>query len=68
MSKHGTFADYPPRGLAAAESALLTIWPTLNRYHDELVLVGDLTVHYLTNQGWGGWPRSTISSELGKSW
>ena len=36
MSKHETFAEYPPRGLAAAETALLTIWPTLNRYHDDL--------------------------------
>ena len=34
MSKHGTFAEYPPRSLAVAEAALLTIWPTLNRYHD----------------------------------
>jgi len=29
MSKHETFADYPQRGLAAAEAALLTIWPIL---------------------------------------
>ena len=68
MSKHGTFADYPPRGLAAAESALLTIWPTLNRYHDELVLVGGLAVHYLTNQGAGGWPGAvTMDVDLGIS-
>ena len=56
MSKHGTFADYPPRSLAAAESALLTIWPTLNRYQDDLVLVGGLAVHYRTKQEVGGWP------------
>ncbi len=49
MSKHETFADYPPRSLAAAEAALLTIWPTLNRYHDDLVLVGGLAVHYTRN-------------------
>jgi hypothetical protein len=50
MSKHDTFADYPARGLAAAEAALLTVWPTLARYHDDLVLVGGLAIHCLTHQ------------------
>jgi len=54
--KHETFAAYPPRSLAAAESALLTIWPTLNRYQDDLVLVGGLAIHLLTKQVPGGWP------------
>ncbi len=68
MSKHGTFADYPARGLAAAEAALLTIWPTLSRYHDELVLVGGLAVHYLTKQEAGGWPGAvTMDVDLGIS-
>ena len=55
MSKHETFAEYPPRSLAAAEAALLTIWPTLSNFHDDLVLVGGLAIHYLTRQGVGGW-------------
>ena len=68
MSKHETFADYPQRGLAAAEAALLTIWPTLNRYHDDLVLVGGLAVHYLTKQSAGGWPGAvTMDVDLGIS-
>ena len=46
MSKHETFAEYPPRSLAAAEAALLTIWPTLSNFHDDLVLVGGLAIHY----------------------
>lgn len=66
MSKHETFAEYPPRGLAAAETALLTIWPTLNRYHDDLVLVGGLAVHYLTRTGAGGWPGAvTMDVDFG---
>lgn len=58
MSKHQTFAEYPPRGLAAAEAALLTMWPTLNRYHHDLVLVGGLAVHYLTRRDSGDWPSA----------
>lgn len=68
MSKHETFADYPPRSLAAAEAALLTIWPTLNRYHDDLVLVGGLAVHYLTRRDEGRWPGAvTMDVDFGIS-
>ena len=56
MSKHETFAEYPSRSLAAAEAALLTIWPTLRSFHDNLVLVGGLVIHYPTRQSDGGWP------------
>ncbi|MBM3853813.1 MAG: hypothetical protein FJ399_11760 [Verrucomicrobia bacterium] len=48
MSKFGTFGEYPKDSLAAAEKALLTAWRSLARYHDDLVLVGGLAVHYLT--------------------
>jgi len=66
MSKHGTFAEYSPRSLAAAEAALLTVWPTLNRYHEDLVLVGGLAVNYLTRQGAGGWPGAvTMDVDFG---
>lgn len=40
---------YTERGLQDVRSALLTIWPTLNRYHDDLVLVGGLAVDCLTD-------------------
>jgi len=66
MSKHETFAEYPSRSLAAAEATLLTIWPTLGRYHDDLVLVGGLAVHYLVRPGTGGWPAAvTMDVDFG---
>jgi hypothetical protein len=66
MSKHETFAEYPARGLAAAESALLTIWPSLTRYHADLVLVGGLAVHYLTRREVGNWPGAvTMDVDFG---
>lgn len=66
MSKFETFAEYQPRSLTAAESALLTIWPTLARYQNDLVLVGGLAVHYLTRQVMGGWPGAmTMDVDFG---
>jgi len=44
MSKFSSFAEYPPRSLAGAEAALLTAWASLERFHDDLVLVGGLAV------------------------
>jgi hypothetical protein len=63
MSKHATFLEYPARGLAAAESALLTLWPTLKRYHGELVLVGGLAVHFLTRRTPSTWP-GTVTMDV----
>ena len=53
MSKYSSFAEYPPRSLAGAEAALLTAWASLERFHEDLVLVGGLAVKYLTKQGAG---------------
>ena len=50
MSKCSSFAEYPPRSLVGAEAALLTAWASLERFHDDLVLVGGLAVKYLTKQ------------------
>lgn len=50
MSKFGTFSEYPRPSLVSAEAALLTAWRSLERYHDDLVLVGGLAVHYLTRK------------------
>ena len=50
MSKFGTFSEYPRPSLVSAEGALLTSWRSLERYHDDLVLVGGLAVHYLTRK------------------
>jgi hypothetical protein len=51
MSKHETFDEYPPGSMKSAEVALLTAWRSLERYHDDLALVGGLAVHYLTRTG-----------------
>ena len=47
MTKFGKFGDYPTRSLESAEVALLRAWRSLERYQDDLVLVGGLAVHYL---------------------
>lgn len=66
MSKFSSFAEYPPRSLAGAEAALLTAWASLERFHDDLVLVGGLAVKYLTKQGAGLLPGPvTMDVDLG---
>ncbi len=66
MSKYGSFAEYPPRSLMSAEAALLTAWASLERFHDELVLVGGLAVNYLTRPGTGLLPGPvTMDVDLG---
>ena len=68
MNKHETFGNYPTSGLAGAESALLTIWPSLERYQNELVLVGGLAIHYLTKHSSHGLPGAvTMDVDLGIS-
>ncbi|HEV2330102.1 MAG TPA: hypothetical protein VGY56_15070 [Verrucomicrobiae bacterium] len=56
MSKFGTFTDYPKHSLVSAEKALLTAWRSLERYHEDLVLVGGLAIHYLTKRNVAGLP------------
>ena len=66
MTKFGKFDDYPPRSLASAEAALLTAWRSLERYHDDLVLVGGLAVHYLTRRDIAGLPGAvTLDVDFG---
>jgi hypothetical protein len=66
MSKFSSFAEYPPRSLAGAEAALLTAWASLERFHDDLVLVGGLAVKYLTRQAAGLLPGPvTMDVDLG---
>lgn len=48
MSKFAKYHDYPVRSLDYAESALLTAWSSLERYHEDLVIVGGLAIRYLT--------------------
>jgi hypothetical protein len=66
MSKFGTFEDYPKESLPSAEAALLTAWRSLDRYHDDLVLVGGLAVHYLTRRNLPGLPGAvTMDVDFG---
>ncbi len=68
MSKYETFGAYPQRSLLSAEAALLTVWPSLSRYHDDLVLVGGLAIHYLTRRDIQGLPGAvTLDVDLGIS-
>ena len=68
MSKYATFGAYPQRSLLSAEAGLLTVCPSLSRYHDDLVLVGGLAIHYLTKRDVHGLPGAiTLDVDLGIS-
>ncbi len=68
MSKFGTFGGYPKESLPSAEAALLTAWRSLERYHNDLVLVGGLAVHYLTKRDVAGLPGAvTMDVDFGIS-
>lgn len=68
MSKYDQYNQYPSRGLSAAETVLLSVWPTLARHHDDVVLVGGLAVHYLTRGQNKAWPGAiTMDVDLGVS-
>lgn len=45
--KYETYSQYDARHTALAEGAFLTLWPTLGRWHEDLVLVGGLVPKYL---------------------
>jgi len=57
MTKFAQHADYPPSASRLAEAALLTVWASLARYHDDLVLVGGLAVRMLSAESRDGLPR-----------
>jgi hypothetical protein len=64
MSKFGTFTDYPKESLQSAEAALLTAWRSLDRYHNDLVLVGGLAVHYLTKHDAAGGTPGAVTMDV----
>lgn len=45
--KFGSYNEYDSYKVGLAESALLTIWPNLEPWHDDLVLVGGLVLRYI---------------------
>src|SRR5260221_13451395 len=47
---HERFSSYSEDSLLTAETALLTVWPSLLRYHNDLVLVGGLAVKHVTKR------------------
>jgi len=66
--KYETFSQYDPRHTALAESAFLTLWPTLGRWHEDLVLVGGLVPKYLCGDHTGQCPLprpATLDVDLG---
>jgi hypothetical protein len=66
MSKFGTFSEYPKESLVSAEMVLLTAWRSLERYHDDIVLIGGLAVHYLTQRDVAGLPGAvTMDVDFG---
>ena len=48
--KHGTYAEYDPKGMALTLPGLLTAWAGIQRFSDELVVVGGLVPHYVPLQ------------------
>ncbi len=45
--KYETYSEYNPQRMDVSEGALLTIWPILEPWHDDLVLVGGLVPRYI---------------------
>lgn len=64
MSKFGTFGDYPKESLLSAEAALLTAWRSLDRFQNDLVLVGGLAVHYLTKHDATDEPAGAVTMDV----
>ena len=66
--KFGAYSDYDSRQVALAESALFTIWPNLEPWHEDLVLVGGLVPRYICGDTFA--PRSlprpvTLDADIG---
>jgi len=45
--KFASYAEYDPKGVALSIPALLTVWAGIQRFSDELVLVGGLVPHFI---------------------
>jgi len=56
MTKFAHHSDSPPSITRFAEAALITVWSSLNRYHNDLVLVGGLAVRLLSSESRDGLP------------
>lgn len=45
--KYQSYREYDPRRVAMAESALFTVWPILEPWYDDVVIVGGLVPRFL---------------------
>jgi len=45
--KFASYAEYDPKGIALSIPALLTVWAGIQRFSDELVVVGGLVPHFI---------------------
>ena len=63
--KHARHQDYAPDATALSERVLLTAWPALANYHDDLVLVGGLVPRYLCRPRTPVLPAVTLDVDLG---
>ncbi|MDO8540707.1 MAG: nucleotidyl transferase AbiEii/AbiGii toxin family protein [Opitutaceae bacterium] len=66
--KFATYAEYDPKGLALSVPGLLTVWAGIQRFHEELVLVGGLVPHFICRhpESSGRLPRpATLDVDIG---
>ncbi len=64
--KHSSFHEYQREDTERSEAALLTIWPKLADFHEDLVLVGGLVPRYLCRRDLaeGDWQPRTLDVDL----
>ncbi len=65
--KHPKHEDYAPDITALSERVLVTVWPALADYHDDLVLIGGLVPRYLCRSQAPTLPAVTMDVDLGIS-
>ena len=66
--KFATYAEYDPKGVALCVPALLTVWAGIQRFSEDLVLVGGLVPHFICRhpEAAGGLPRpATLDVDIG---
>ena len=66
--KFASYAEYDPKGIALSIPALLTVWAGIQRFSDELVVVGGLVPHFICRDPGSGTrlPRpATLDVDIG---
>jgi hypothetical protein len=66
--KFASYAEYDPKGIALSIPALLTVWAGIQRFHEELVLVGGIVPHFICQhpESSTGLPRpATLDVDIG---